>query len=306
MRKIHRTQKKRRLRKKSKKSKKQKGGNLKESSSKSIIITVQSGFGNQLCIYSVGLLLQKKLNMPLLIAAFDHPEYKKYFTKGTPIEEKDIEQYKSEGYESLSQEHCYAKFDFSTVSFDKSKHVVLERNYYQHYNGLKDGIPLVVENILPQLEKSYKTDVDTKYTNLSKNSENSMFVHIRRGDYLQHTDLYNIGDMEYYNKGVSIVLEKRPNIQSIYIVSDDISWCKEQKWQHSNDKEFIFVEESDELKTIYIMSVCKGGAVLSSSTFGLWGALFGVDRVGGVIVYPSKWHSSGDMNLPESDKWIKV
>jgi hypothetical protein len=56
------------------------------------------------------------------------------------------------------------------------------------------------------------------------------------------------------------------------------------------------------------MALCKAGAVISGSTFGIWGAVLGPGgNDSSLIVYPKKWMflgNSSTLKLPERWKAI--
>jgi hypothetical protein len=99
--------------------------------------------------------------------------------------------------------------------------------------------------------------------------ENSIFLHIRRGDSLRSGCL--VFDLEYYERA----LEEFKNsalVIDVLVCSDDIAWCKKQSLFESTEKfKFSFVEE-DEIITLWIMSLCKLGGIAANSTFSWWGA----------------------------------
>ena len=55
-------------------------------------------------------------------------------------------------------------------------------------------------------------------------SDFSIALHVRRGDYVKLQALYNVLDVNYYIRALDLV---KTRIDNIIIVSDDISWCKE-------------------------------------------------------------------------------
>lgn len=94
----------------------------------------------------------------------------------------------------------------------------------------------------------------------------TVFIHVRRNDYLESrlfVDLKN-----YYYAAYSKMERLVPN-SSYLICSDDPAWCK-CELHYINDA--YFLENTDYKTTLAIMSECKKGAILSNSTFGLWGA----------------------------------
>jgi hypothetical protein len=127
------------------------------------------------------------------------------------------------------------------------------------------------------------------------------FIHVRRGDYTNEQNKIHLLEMDYYNKAIES-LNAKPEISRYYIFSDDIAWCKEQKWNTTRAIEYV--DEPNEMKSLYMMSQCKGGAVISNSTFSTWGAILGPYESGGMIVYPSKWLYGASTNFPK--EWVRI
>jgi hypothetical protein len=83
--------------------------------------------------------------------------------------------------------------------------------------------------------------------------------------------------------------------------------------EYAPKKEFVFYDEVDgyklnELDTLYAMSLCKAGAIISNSTFAAWGAMLGADEnASSVITYPAPWlknNGDGDNQLSFPDRWV--
>src|SRR6266498_78616 len=72
------------------------------------------------------------------------------------------------------------------------------------------------------LKKEYKEKIKPLVEKISK--ENSVSLHIRRGDILKLKEAY-ILPLEFYKKAIKIIKEKVKN-PKFYIFSDDILWCK--------------------------------------------------------------------------------
>jgi hypothetical protein len=118
-------------------------------------------------------------------------------------------------------------------------------------------------------------------------AKNAVFIHVRRGDYLK-TTLY-LDLMNYYAQAYQ-KLEQLFENSTYLICSDDIQWCR----QHlAFIRRPFFLEHADYKQTLYLMSQCKRGAILSNSTFGLWGAYLGRINCGCSPEYkvflPSQW-----------------
>lgn len=125
--------------------------------------------------------------------------------------------------------------------------------YFKHVRSYileQYGCPIDVRNIL---EKKY-------------NFANSVFLHVRRGDYLVCNPLDISG---YYKRAV----KRFPDNITWYIFSDDIQYCIDNPDSIPIDREkntVIYVHE-DEIISLWMMSLCEG-AVCANSTFSWWGA----------------------------------
>lgn len=134
---------------------------------------------------------------------------------------------------------------------------------------------------------------------------NSVFVHVRRGDYLspEYSKRFEgCCPLDYYNKAIEIVKCKTPN-PVFFVFSDDMSWCRNNlnvdkpicvDWNRGNQSPI----------DMYLMSNCKA-AIIANSTFSYWGARLGINK--NIVIYPERW-----INPPEKvgdifpDKWIKI
>lgn len=118
-------------------------------------------------------------------------------------------------------------------------------------------------------------------------NSNSVFLHVRRGDYYSPQYIKKLGGtcpINYYEKAIHYIMLKDQNLK-FFVFSDDIEWVKENiaipnpiyiGW-NTGDNSYI---------DMYLMSQCKH-AIMANSTFSYWGARLG--KVKDTIIYPSKW-----------------
>lgn len=101
-----------------------------------------------------------------------------------------------------------------------------------------------------------------------KPCDTSAFLHIKR-----------IGpSLEYYRRCVADLLVKRPNINKIFVFSNDDGWLG----RHSFFSRPLFQKMNmpNELEALALMSCCGGGAICAESKFSWWGAfLSGTENV---------------------------
>jgi hypothetical protein len=132
------------------------------------------------------------------------------------------------------------------------------RGLRQSYKYFKDCI------IKPNFENSISKDRLT-YINKTylQNKENLFFIHIRLGDFcfLPH---HQINLEKYY----SAALKEIPENTEILVFSDQHIYTK------NLFQDYKVCDLEDEIETLYTMSMCLKGAIVSNSTFSYWGSYF--------------------------------
>lgn len=149
-------------------------------------------------------------------------------------------------------------------------------------------------------------------------------IHVRRGDYLNLSDIYTRQTEEYYAKAmefvetnsiprsgeesVDFVKTKSPDKIDFFVFSDDLEWCRKQPmFDSSKGSKFTFIDEDDYI-SLYIMFLCDHH-IIANSSFSWMGAMF-ADNSNGITIAPSKWyeangpkHNLDDMIPPT---WIRI
>jgi hypothetical protein len=265
---------------------------------KCIFVGLGGGLGNQLYVYAAGLTVKKKINLPLCLIPFkgnmhsDIDYTKVLFTQGTPVNAEEVKARMNSSTKILEKiQNPHNTWINANIPANATKNAKLAGGYYQSYSSIASVIPTIREDFA----KVFKE----KYPDLTVESNNSAFMHVRRGDY---------GGVslpaEFYNKGLAL-LEPHAEIKNLYIVSDDIPWCKDKKWETT--KKVIFFEEADELKTMYLMSLCLAGALISASTFSSWGAILGADQnPNSIIIYPAAWITGPSSRIQFPERWTAI
>jgi len=134
--------------------------------------------------------------------------------------------------------------------------------------------------------------------------ENSVSIHVRRGDYIidTHTNAYHgVCPLEYYQKAVRIIKEKIKN-PVYYIFSDDPEWVKNKLKLDIKYKTF---EGNNDFDDFRLMQNCKHH-ITANSSFSWWSAWLS-EFEHKIVICPSKWFNS---SINTSDlipgKWIKI
>lgn len=136
-------------------------------------------------------------------------------------------------------------------------------------------------DIMPELRtlfvfpKSDDAELEKKNSELASkmDSENSVSVHIRRGDYLDPSNfeiLGNIATDEYYNGAMEYFEKKYPDVH-FYIFTSDHEYAREH---YSDESKYTLVDWNTGKNSLYdlmLMSHCMGN-ICANSTFSFWGA----------------------------------
>lgn len=134
--------------------------------------------------------------------------------------------------------------------------------------------------------------------------ENTLCVHVRRGDFLKHT-IHNTTGADYFIEGVKTVGSKT-KIDTVYVFSDDLDWCKENL---SFTYPTIFVGPQYEgirgREHFYLMRQCKH-FVIANSTFSWWAAWLS-ENPDKIVVAPQKWFGDSSINTKDiyPSEWLQ-
>ena len=297
------TKKNRKRKKRSLKRSKMRGGE--QTGAVFIDLHDESGLGNQLFIYAAGLAEKTKRDTELYILPVKNNIHTKtdyrplLFKQGIPVTiGSEIHQ------RSLKANTLYNDVHLLYGATDKSlehpnKDVILARKFYQQYEHIAHVILQIRQDCVEYFEKTYP---DQKS---AISSSDTAFMHIRRGDYLGHG---NETPIEYYKRALK-KMDTDESIKYLYILSDDLEWCKKEKWPTKKTILGLDQENKDELRVLYIMSLCLAGAIIAPSTFSTWGAILGADQnSASTIIYPLAWtanvyESGNGKRLKFPERW---
>jgi len=174
--------------------------------------------------------------------------------------------------------------------------------YWQNYRYLNSVSDKLRQSfIFPKL-------VQLKDINLFEElqrQEESVAIHVRRGDYIKDPFLGGLVGLGYFEDGISIMKRQLTN-PKFYVFSDDIEWCK----INLNLHDAVFVDWNkglDSFRDMQLMSRCKH-AIISNSSFSWWAAWLNpfVDKL---VVVPKVWwkgpHASNTVDMHPKE-WIRI
>lgn len=152
---------------------------------------------------------------------------------------------------------------------DKIVPPVRLEGYFQYYPAIAPVLDGLVAELREALRPYDRREVPP----------GSVFMHVRRGDYLGVSHLFYIQEKEYYEEAYRKLCNGDGRV---FFLTDDPAWCRGQEWSFEHE----VCDIPDELEALAFMARCGGGAVIGNSTFGYWGALLSGARQ---VFYPAKW-----------------
>lgn len=189
---------------------------------------------------------------------------------------------------------------------------------YAYFQGYFQEIKYF-ESIIPALQQDFQllkplTMQNQKTRQTILRMKDPVFLHIRRGDYLNsnNANFIKLGTT-YYNTALHYISTHLES-PSIFVFSDDIEWCK----QHFVSKldqtlisnlPFSFIDNNtyNAIEEMELMRSCKH-AIIANSTFSWWAA-FLLSNPQKIIIAPSQKNYTStiqDMQRFYPQEWIIV
>jgi len=122
-------------------------------------------------------------------------------------------------------------------------------------------------------------------------------IHVRRGDYLNHPNIHPVCGSDYYQLALNTFKNTHP--YDIMVFSDDVEWCKKE----FGPSAYIIENEPDYID-LYMMSKCKHN-IIANSSFSWWGAWLN-QNPGKTVIAPKRWFgdsASYDKRDLVPEKW---
>lgn len=285
-----------------------------------IIIKLFNGLGNQLFQYACGRAVQEKYGGELYLDISDFKNNKREYglnkfklNDNIKIIEKDTSFFNLRKNLSLKIGcKLMPKITFKIFSpwgkylYLGEEYIEIEKNFankyylYGYWQSEKyfNEIKKIIKDELILKEKIKET-----HQSLIKEmeEENSVAVHIRRGDYINNKLYKDICNKEYYQKAIKIIREKIKN-PVFYIFSDEIDWCKNNlKWEGTVH---FMNKENKDYEDLNLMSHCKH-YIIANSSFSWWGQYLG-NYSDKMVIAPKKWYNHSKKADIYMNNWITI
>ena len=209
--------------------------------SQGIIIELKGGLGQQLFQYAGGRVMASVLGGTLYLSEPEGKDYRPIlFLKSTPqtpmistnvyLQQSPTEPWNPERFRGMRTLFCQGQF--------------------QYLNALTPVLPFLKQELLASLQP-IRQQLITKY-NLQLRKR-AAFIYVTRDK------------PQWYYESMIAQFTAKKSIH-VYILSDDMTWCKTQPWLNG----YTLVDEP-EMHALAFMSLCEGGSV-SSSPLSWWGS----------------------------------
>jgi hypothetical protein len=297
-------------------------------------IYLQGGLGNQLFQFILGYIIAKKNKVQLRLNIERYNSYNRQFEldKFPEIHKLNISKIKNYNLFFNIYLYIHAKFckllkifnlyNFINYFFPMNTEIFEESPYIYNEDLLKKKIDknITITGYF-QSEKYFtsyrkhvlklfrfpkiKDELIMSFLYLIKNN-NSVAVHIRRGDYLSNPKaryFHGILGQDYYKKSITYIRKKLKK-PSFFIFSDDIHLVK-KTFPFFNNKNYTFINTNSAMNDLYLMKNCKH-FIIANSTFSWWGAWLSTNK-SKIICSPKKWSRSKSAQtdiIPKS--WIRI
>lgn len=294
-----------------------------------IIIKVNGGLGNQMFQYAFGrgISLALGVEMKLDISWFNaiaeqdtirHYELNCFSTKIEIASTDEVKKIKGRmlhlprrvrnflsKLKLLSQKSYFLE---KYYHYDSSVALCPDKSYfegywqsYRYFDKYREIIreDFIYKDALSETNKKYKEYIV---------SQNSVSLHIRRGDYVTNSNAngyHGVSSLDYYYSAMNYIAQRVEDAH-FFIFSDDIEWVKENL---NSQEKMTFAENKANTKAfeeIYLMSLCQHN-IIANSTFSWWGAYLNVHNEK-IVIAPKIWFKDTEINtndlIPES--WIRM
>lgn len=283
-----------------------------------IIIRVQGGLGNQLFQYALALSLKKRKNTKVLLDITFYMD--SFITHGATKRSFILDNFNIKDIEYTTDKNLVLKNSFTQkirrlyerkfLPYYKNTYVVEKDSgfdslifevkttayldgYWQSYKYFENIEKELRSNLILTTELSSDSDV---LLSEIKKQQNSISLHIRRGDYVtKYNKLYYQISLDYYTNSINFIKSKLANDSiKIYVFSDDIDWCK-QNIKINDSHYFVPNNQKEDFEDLILMSNCSHN-IIANSTYSWWAAWLNSNQKK-IVVCPKRWFNDSNNNF---------
>ncbi|WP_104746622.1 alpha-1,2-fucosyltransferase [Helicobacter bilis] len=285
------------------------------------IVELTCGLGNQMFQYAFAKALQKHLQVPVLLDKtwYDTQDNSTQFSldifnvdleyaTNTQIEKAKARVSKLPGL--LRKMFGLKKHNIAySQSFDFHDEYLLPNDFtyfsgfFQNAKYLK-GLEQELKSIFYYDSNNF-SDFGKQRLELILQAKNSIFIHIRRGDYCKIG--WELG-MDYYKRAIQYIMDRVEEPKFFIFGATDMSFTEQfQKNLGLNESNSVNLSEKtitqdNQHEDMFLMCYCKH-AILANSSYSFWSAYLNNDA-NNIVIAPTPWLLDNDNII--CDDWIKI
>lgn len=288
-------------------------------SKKMIIVHLSGGLGNQLFQYAAGRSLSLHHNTALrLDDSFYRKDYLRqcelsYFemplsfataAELQPYAKRNLLVKITDRLQPAHQRSIYKEPHYHyDPSFFHAPATCYLKGYWQsarYFNRYSD----VIRNDLT-IKRQYVADVLDYASKLA--AENSVSLHIRRGDYLDQTtrEYHGVLSMTYYQNAINLVANRIPDAR-FYIFSDDMEWVQRYLTIEQPCEYLSTQVTKSAIEDFFLMSRCRHN-IIANSSFSWWAGWLNPNPEK-LVIAPQQWFNKAHLDtrdlIPET--WLRL
>jgi hypothetical protein len=183
---------------------------------------------------------------------------------------------------------------------------IINYSYFDGYWQSWKYVEQIEETLRKEITPNIKHSANTIKIINKISSENSIFIGIRRGDYLasrKSINHYGSFELDYFKKAIKFVQQKVKD-PVFYIFSNDIEWVKRNLNLGINIVYRENEKQTSDFEELFIMGACKH-AIIVNSTFYWWGAWL-ISNKSKIVIAPKNWFADKSPIDIVPNSWIKI
>jgi hypothetical protein len=288
-----------------------------------VVTAIGGGLGNQMFQYAVGRRLSHVNNAELLLYLGDgyrRRPFRAYGLDRFQISARPARRGEAGGLKKVDLTRRRLAKLFPALSPEPDPDMVLERglDFDPSILAIRRNVKLrgtwQCENYFSDISDIIRSEFTLRDQLDARNEEflryiknsNSVFIHVRRGDYVTHpidSKKFGTCSVEYYKKAAYFLADTIGKPLQYFVFSDDPDWARTMRIGGDGAKIIDWNGENPE-RDLALMRHCSH-AIIANSTFGWWGAWLG-DVTQRIVIAPRVWMQSMEHKDIVPERWIKM
>ncbi|HEY4120264.1 MAG TPA: alpha-1,2-fucosyltransferase [Byssovorax sp.] len=275
-----------------------------------------SGLGNQLFQYAVGRALATRLGLPLVLdisKLFLDPPYG-YDLVHFALGDQRVRDLPYRAWRARDRalrvadavrlpwmRYVTEPWPPALIDLSRVRGPSCLNGYWQSY----DYFSAVEPRLREELRFVTPPDAKTAACMEAIASSNAVALHVRRGDYAENPDtnaFHGLCGKPYYDAALEIVLDKVGPSPSLFVVSDDAAWCRDNIRYPLPTTYVDWNDKATSYNDMRLLSLCRG-LVIANSSFSWWASFLNAHR-DKVVVAPRRWFANGLISDLPNAPWL--